>query len=55
MQGGSALPELTGIKSIELLLEIGLEKLSKDYTHIFLSSDLATLEQLKLPSCNVNE
>jgi hypothetical protein len=55
MRGSSSLPDLSGIASVELLLEIGLEKLCKDYTHIFLSSDLATLEQLKLPSCNVNE
>jgi hypothetical protein len=55
MRGSSSLPDLSGIRSVELLLEIGLEKLSKDYTHIFLSSDLATLEQLKLPSSNVNE
>jgi hypothetical protein len=55
MCGGSSLPELNGIRSIELLIEIGLEKLSKDYAHIFLSSGLTTLEQLKLPSCNVTE
>jgi hypothetical protein len=55
MRGSSSLPDLSGIKSVELLLEIGLEKLSKDYTHIFLSSELATLEQLKLPSCDINE
>jgi len=55
MRGGSPVPAITGITAIELLIEIGLEKLSKDYTHIFLSSDLATSEQLKLSSCNVNE
>jgi hypothetical protein len=55
MRGGSSLPQLSGIKSVELLIEIGLEKLSKDYAHIFLSSGLANLEQLKLPPCNANE
>jgi hypothetical protein len=55
MHGSSSLPQISGIESVEMLIEIGLEKLSKDYTHIFLSSGLAALEQLKLPSCNVNE
>lgn len=55
MRGSSSLPPLSGIGSLELLLEIGLEKLTKDYTHIFLSSKLTTLEQLKLPSCDINE
>jgi hypothetical protein len=53
--GGSSLPALSSITAIELLVEIGLEKLSMDYKHIFLSSDLATSEQLKLPLCNINE
>ena len=55
MRGGSSLAAINGITAIELLIEIGLEKLSKDYTHIFLSSDLATSEQLHLSSCNVSE
>lgn len=55
MRGSLSLPEISGIRSVELLIEIGLEKISKDYTHIFLSSGVATLEQLKLPSCNINE
>jgi hypothetical protein len=55
MRGGSPVPDISGITAIELLIGIGLEKLSKDYTYIFLSSDLVTLEQLKLSSCNVNE
>ncbi|PNF41420.1 hypothetical protein B7P43_G14116 [Cryptotermes secundus] len=55
MRDSSSLPALSGIGSLELLLEIGLEKLTKDYTHIFLSSKLTTLEQLKLPSCDVND
>ena len=46
--------KLTGVRAMELLLEIGLEKLSKDYAHIFLSSDLATLEQLRLPAYSSN-
>jgi hypothetical protein len=55
MRGGSSLPDLSGNASVQLLLDIGLEKLARDYTHAFLSSELATLEQLKLPPCNVNE
>ncbi|XP_069701430.1 protein zwilch homolog isoform X2 [Periplaneta americana] len=54
IHSGFVLPELSGTKAVEYLIEIGLNKLSKDYANIFLHSELATLEQLNLSSADAN-
>ena len=41
------IPDLAGIYPVELLVEMGIEKLRKDYTHAFLSKDLVTRENLE--------
>lgn len=42
-----AIPHLSGSEPLELLLEIGLEKVNKDYEHIFIESKLCTAEELR--------
>jgi hypothetical protein len=36
------IPDLAGIYPVELLVEMGIDKLRKDYTHAFLSKDLVS-------------
>lgn len=42
-----AIPRLRGSEPLELLLEIGLEKVDKDYEYIFIESKLSTAEELR--------
>lgn len=42
-----AIPCLSGSEPLELLLEIGLEKVNKDYEFIFTESKLCTSEELQ--------
>lgn len=42
-----AIPRLSGSEPLELLLEIGLEKVNKDYELIFVESKLCTGEELR--------
>lgn len=42
-----AIPRLNGSEPLELLIEIGLEKLSKDYEYIFSESKLCPGEALR--------
>lgn len=42
-----AIPRLNGSEPLELLLEIGLEKVSKDYEYIFAESKLCSGEALR--------
>lgn len=46
--GKLRIPNLAGLYPVELLVEIGIEKLKQDYLFIFLSKDLATRENLEL-------
>ncbi|XP_067009557.2 protein zwilch homolog [Anabrus simplex] len=39
--------KLTGIIAVEFLIEIGIEKLTQDYTAIFMKAGLGSVEQLK--------
>lgn len=43
-----AIPRLVGSEPLELLLEIGLEKLRKDYELIFTESKLCSAEELRV-------
>lgn len=43
-----AIPRLVGSEPLELLLEIGLEKLRKDYELIFTGSKLCSAEELRV-------
>lgn len=38
------------LEPVEMLIEIGIETLKKDYINIFLLTKVATLEQLCVPS-----
>lgn len=38
------------LEPLELLVEIGIEKLKKEYISIYLLSKIATSEQLNIPS-----
>lgn len=42
-----AIPNLTGTEPLELLLEIGIEKLLKDYEFIFSESKICSLKDIK--------
>lgn len=42
-----AIPRLSGSEPLELLLEIGLEKVNKDYEFIFTESRLCSAEELR--------
>lgn len=42
-----AIPRLSGAEPLELLLEIGLEKVNKDYEFIFTESRLCSVEELR--------
>lgn len=42
-----AIPRLSGTEPLELLLEIGLEKVAKDYEYIFVESKLCTADELR--------
>lgn len=42
-----AIPRLNGSEPLELLLEIGIEKVNKDYEYIFVESKLCTAEDLR--------
>lgn len=46
MRGQADLPELTGLMPLNMLIEMGIEKIKKDYINIFQAGDLATGEQL---------
>lgn len=43
-----AIPRLSGSEPLELLLEIGLEKVNKDYEFIFTESKLCTADDLRV-------
>lgn len=43
-----AIPQLNGSEPLELLLEIGIEKVAKDYDFIFSESKICSAENLKL-------
>jgi protein zwilch len=47
-QNRLAIPVLTGTECMELLLEIGLEKVTKDYQYIFTESKIYNLNDLKI-------
>ncbi|XP_013385543.2 protein zwilch homolog [Lingula anatina] len=40
------MPDLAGLLPLELLVEIGVEKLRRDYSHAFIDKDLVTADQL---------
>lgn len=42
-----AIPCLSGSEPLELLLEIGLEKLYKDYEYVFVESKICSVNDLK--------
>lgn len=42
-----AIPRLKGSEPLELLLEIGLEKVTKNYEYIFVESKLCTADELR--------
>lgn len=42
-----AIPRLSGSEPLELLLEIGLEKMNKNYEFIFMESKLCTADELR--------
>lgn len=42
-----AIPRLSGSEPLELLLEIGLEKMNKNYEYIFMESKLCTADGLR--------
>ena len=44
VRGGETLPDLTGSMPLQLLIECGLEKLRRDYSHTLLNSELAAKE-----------
>lgn len=43
-----SIPSLTGTEPLELLLEIGLEKLGKDYEYIFSESKICGSNELNI-------
>lgn len=43
-----AIPRLNDSEPLELLLEIGMEKVNKDYEYIFMESKLCTAEELRV-------
>ena len=46
VRGGETLPDLTGYLPLEMLIECGLEKLKRDYSHTLLNSELASKENI---------
>ena len=46
VRGGESLPDLSGYLPLELLIECGLEKLKRDYSHTLLNSKLASKENI---------
>ena len=46
VRGGDTLPDLTGYLPLEMLIECGLEKLKRDYSHTLLNSELASKENI---------
>ena len=46
VRGGESLPDLTGHLPLEMLIECGLEKLKRDYSHTLLNSELASQENI---------
>jgi len=44
VRGGETLPDLSGSLPLEMLIECGLEKLRRDYSHTLLNSELAAKE-----------
>lgn len=44
--GKMAVPTLTGTQPIEILIELGIEKLRKDYVYIFKTANIKTEEEL---------
>ena len=46
VRGSESLPDLSGSLPLEMLIECGLEKLKRDYSHTLLSGDLATKESI---------
>lgn len=46
VRGGESLPDLTGCLPLEMLIECGLEKLKRDYSHTLLNSELTSKESI---------
>ncbi|XP_050714558.1 protein zwilch homolog [Eriocheir sinensis] len=46
MRGQGGLPELTGLTPLHMLVEMGCEKIKRDYINIFQAGELVTGEQL---------
>jgi len=46
MRGQGEIPDLEGLQPLEMLIEIGIEKLKRDYINIFQGGELATGEHL---------
>ena len=46
VRGGETLPDLSGYLPLEMLIECGLEKLKRDYSHTLLNSELASKESI---------
>lgn len=46
MRGQGDIPELDGLQPLEMLIEIGIEKMKRDYINIFQAGELATGEHL---------
>ncbi|KAK4313049.1 hypothetical protein Pmani_015570 [Petrolisthes manimaculis] len=46
MQGKESVPQLSGLTPLHMLIEIGCEKIKRDYIDIFKNGELTTCEQL---------
>lgn len=46
VRGNETLPDMTGSLPLEMLIECGLEKLQRDYSHTLLNSELASKESI---------
>nr|CAD7201720.1 unnamed protein product [Timema douglasi] len=46
-KGNGEIPHLEPNESLEILIEMGLHKLTHDYMHVYIESELATVEQIK--------
>ena len=46
VRGGEVVPDLSGSLPLEMLIECGLEKLQRDYSHTLLNSELASKENI---------
>lgn len=55
MRGQSAEPNLSGITPLQMLIEIGIEKIKRDYINIFKAGELVTGDQLSWYVMNPDE